>query len=194
MVYPAPPSSAIAATRPIKNLYIIIVFATILYNLRDTLKFLIIKKVVNCLSNLFDAKKAVGLHIAPDKYFSDFVSILNGVSNVVIVKYIDTLHSALALARAPKHDEDVAISYIDVNNYKQMKHIIKAVSITIFTNFNVLVADVIIPKYFSRDVYYEIVCTNDSEMLFGDFGFGKIASSSYGIIKSTSLGLTLVVV
>lgn len=118
-------------------------------------------------------------------------------SNVDVVNYIENRHVALALGNAQmKHiTDEVDISNIAVNNFKEMIHIIKAVSITIFNNLNELVADAIILKYFSRDVYYEIGCTYyDSMKLFGDFIFGNIASFSYGIVKSISLGLTLVVV
>lgn len=141
----------------------------------------------------------------------DFVSILkcyeefiecNNNYKVVVVNYIiidiDTSHNALALDEAQIHiTEDIGVSDIDVNKFKETKHIIKAVSITIYTNLKELVANaIIIPKYFSRDVYYEIGCTIiiDSEKLYREFCLEKIASSSYGIVKSVSLGLTLVVV
>lgn len=139
----------------------------------------------------------------------DFVSILkcyeefiecNNNYKVVVVNYIiidiDTSHNALALDEAQIHiTEDIGVSDIDVM-FKETKHIIKAVSITIYTNLKELVANAIIPKYFSRDVYYEIGCTIiiDSEKLYREFCLEKIASSSYGIVKSVSLGLTLVVV
>lgn len=148
------------------------------------------------------------LDIVPfERYFINeninFVSILKCYdefidnSNVDVVNYLDNRHVALALGNAQiKHiTDDVDLSKIDVYNYNEMKHIIKAVSITIYNNFNELVADAIILKYFSRHVYYEIGCTYyDSMKLFGDFIFENIASSSYGIVKSVSLGLTLVVV
>lgn len=126
------------------------------------------------------------------KCYDEFID-----SNVDVVNNIENRHVALALGNAQnKHiTDDIDLSKVDVYNYKQMIHIIKAVSITIFNNFNELVADAIILKYFSRDVYYEIECTYyDSMKLFGDFVFGKIASSSYGIVKSVCLGLTLEVV
>lgn len=128
------------------------------------------------------------------KCYEEFI-----VYDTVVVNYKDIQHRALALGKAQIKnitDENIiGIRDLAVNNCKEIKHIIKAVSITICTNLNELVADAIIPKYFSRDVYYEIGCTIiDSEKLIGDFCFGKIASSSYGIVKSVSLGLTLVVV
>lgn len=104
----------------------------------------------------------------------------------VAVVYYYKMHNAHALERA--HEvEDVVLSDIDVN--KLTKHIKNAVNITIYeNNINKLVANTVIPKYFSRDVYNDI-----DWKLFDDFCFEKIASSSYGIVKSVSLGLTLVV-
>lgn len=217
VVYPTPPSSAITSHRPITILYISIILITLLYNFNSTISFiktiLFFERFVNCLSNLLTSKLSIKgfptqnvLDIVPfEKYSNEhikFVSILKCydefiVSNVDVVNYIENRHDALALGDAQdKHiTDDLDVSKVDVYNYKQMIHIIKAVSITIFNNFNELVADAIILKYFSRDVYYEIECTYyDSMKLFGDFVFGKIASSSYGIVKSVSLGLTLEVV
>lgn len=127
------------------------------------------------------------------KCYDEFIDI----SLVDVVNYIENRHVALALGNAQKEHitDDVDLSYIAVHNSKKMIHIIKAVSITIFNHLNELVANAIILKYFSRDVYYEIGCTYyDSMKLFGDFIFGNIASFSYGIVKSISLGLNLVVV
>lgn len=115
-------------------------------------------------------------------------------ATVAVVNY-KNLHDAHALVYAQEHITDeinIDLSVIDVNNCKETKHIKNAVNITIFDNFNELVAD--IPKYFSRDVYYEIGFINYDSKLFDDFCFGIIASSSYGIVKSASLGLTLEVV
>lgn len=147
------------------------------------------------------------LDIVPfERYFIkniNFIPILNCYDEfidkckVVVVNYIENWHDALALGNAQmKHITDnLELSNIDVHNYKEMIHIIQAVSTTIFNNFNELVANAIILKYFSRDVYYEIGCNYyDSMKLFGDFIFGNIASSSYEIVKSISLGLTLDVV
>lgn len=143
------------------------------------------------------------LDVPFERYFSkniNFIPVLKCYNefidkyNVVVVNYIKNWHHALALGNAQlKHiTDDLELSSIDVYNYKETIHIIQAVSITIFNNFNELVANAIILKYFSRDVYYEIGCNYyDSMKLFGDFIFGNIASSSYGIVKSISLGLTL---
>lgn len=169
------------------------------------------KNLVNFMSS-FDTKlkrndSNLSIDIVPffkEKYFlnNNFESILESYYEFIDSKVVgvhDTSHNALALGYAQTKlitDEDLdIIRELDVNNCKEMRHIIKAVSITIFTNLNELVADAIILKYFSRDVYYEIGCTYyDSMKLFDDFCFGIIASSSYGIVKSVSLGLTLVVV
>ncbi|XP_072945900.1 uncharacterized protein [Epargyreus clarus] len=223
VVYPTPPSSAIGSHKPGKMVYIFIFLITILYNFKETLSFLLIisffKNIVNCLSNLFDTRisstkrysTCISLDVVPFSKKSyilnennNFVSIFKCyeefiVYDTVVVNYKDIQHRALALDKAQIKnitDENIiGIRDLEVNNCKEIKHIIKAVSITICTNLNELVADAIIPKYFSRDVYYEIGCTIiDSEKLIGDFCFGKIASSSYGIVKSVSLGLTLVVV
>lgn len=217
VVYPTPPSSAITSHRPVKLFYIAIILLTLLYNLKDTITFiktvLFFKIFVNSLSNLFTIKlrfegQPSTLAIVPFKrYFLkeniNFISILKcydefiDIRLVDVVKYTDDQHDALASSNSRvKHiTNEIDISFIDVNNIKEMIHIIKAVSITIFNNLNELVANAIILKYFSRDVYYGIGCTYyDSMKLFGDFIFGNIASSSYGIVKSVSLGLNLEVV
>lgn len=113
--------------------------------------------------------------------------------NIVVVNYI--LHNALALDEAQMKNTVVKVdlSGVYVNKFKEMIHIIKAVSITIFTYLKKLVADAIILKYFSRDVYYECNYYYDSTKLFGDLFYEKNASSSYGNIETVSLGLTLVV-
>lgn len=121
----------------------------------------------------------------------NFLSILNEeITDTIDVK---TSHDALAYVTAQNEtitEVNVGIRDLDVNIFKKMKHIIKAVNITIFDNFNKLVADAIILKYFSRDVYYEIGCTI-TVLLF--CFFVKKASSSCRV-ESDSLGLTLVVV
>lgn len=214
VVYPTPPSSAISYHGPNLNIYILITIFTIIHNfknLKSTLNFLILTLYINIvnfmsslfdkLSNLRDVSSSNALDVVPfvkERYFFniDFVSILENydefIKQKVAVVNLVTMHDALALGYAQTHitDEIVGIGEIDVNNFKVNKHIKNAVNITIFDNFNELVAD--IPKYFSRDVYYEIGCTDSK--LFDDFCFEKIASSSYGIVKSVSLGLTLVVV
>ncbi|KAF9797521.1 hypothetical protein SFRURICE_006133, partial [Spodoptera frugiperda] len=217
VVYPTPPSSAITSHKPVKLFYIAIILLTLLYNLKDTITFikavLFFKIFVNSLSNLFTIKLRFEGHpstlaIVPFKrYFLkeniNFISILKcydefiDIRLVDVVKYTDDQHDALASSNSRvKHiTNEIDVSFIDVNNIKEMIHIIKAVSITIFNNLNELVANAIILKYFSRDVYYGIGCTYyDSMKLFGDFIFGNIASSSYGIVKSVSLGLNLEVV
>lgn len=177
--------------------------------------FTFFKNIVNCLPNLLNINKVNTKRLSPSNSIDvvpfsenyivkDFLSILEcyeefiKYDTVVVVNYIDTSHNALALGNAQvKHitEDIIDVSDLDLNKFKETKHIIEAVSITISTNLNELVANAIIPKYFSRDVYYEIGCTIiDSEKLFGKLCFGKIASSSYGIVKSVSLGLTLVVV
>ncbi|KAG7296966.1 hypothetical protein JYU34_019881 [Plutella xylostella] len=130
------------------------------------------------------------------KIYREFIEENYRFNVVDVVNYSETLHRALALDIESQHrhitNTIVGKEDLDVFNCKEIKHIIKAVSITIFDNFNELVADVFIPKYFSRDVYYEIGAI-DSEMLSSVFCVND-ASSSYGIIKSVSLGLTLAVV
>lgn len=129
------------------------------------------------------------------EYYKEFIES-SGVRNV----NYDIMHDALALDHAQNNKKNTEnyiddLEYIYVNNYIETKHINKAVSITICTNFNKLVVDAIILKYFSRNVYYEIVSTiNGSKMLFGEFHLGNITSLSYGVVKSDSLGLNLVVV
>lgn len=120
---------------------------------------------------------------------------------MIIVLYYARSHSALALdSNAQKQCNTnnlntVVFIKLYINKFNKIIHIIKAVSITIFIKFNKLVADVIIiSKYFSRDVYYYIICTIVKEKLFGKYDFEKIASSSYGIVQSVSLGLNLEVV
>ncbi|XP_046974149.1 uncharacterized protein LOC124540537 [Vanessa cardui] len=219
VVYPAPPSSAINSNGPNITLYIMITILTFIYNLQQLISFLktiiFFKNIVNCLTNLMNINKVSTKRYSPsdsldvvpfsENYIiKDFLSILEcyeefiKYDTVVVVNCIDTSHDALALDNAQvKHitEDIIVVSDIDVNKFKETKHIIKAVSITISTNLNELVANAIIPKYFSRDVYYEIGCTIiNSEKLFGELCFEKIASSSYGIVKSVSLGLTLVVV
>lgn len=165
----------------------------------NTISF--ISSLFDNLKNLNEVSSSNALDVVPfvkDRCFLyiNFVSILENydefIKQKVVVVNLVILHDALALGYAQKHitDEIIAVSVIDVNNCKEKKHIKNAVNITIFDNFNVLVAD--IPKYFSRYVYYEIGCIDSK--LFDDFCFEKIASSSYGIVKSVSLGLTLVVV
>lgn len=94
----------------------------------------------------------------------------------IITDVVDVPHNALASTKAQIEITDVklAVSELDViiDIVKKMIHIVKAVNITIFDNFNKLVADAIIPKYFSRDVYYEIDCTNGLMLSY-------MASSSY---------------
>ncbi|XP_050357026.1 uncharacterized protein LOC126777842 isoform X2 [Nymphalis io] len=219
VVYPAPPSSAINSNGPNITLYIMISILTFIYNLQQLISFLetfiFFKNIVNCLTNLMNINKVSTKRFSPSNsldvvpftenyIIEDFVSILECYEEfikydpVVVVNCIDTSHDALALDNAQvKHitEDIIDVSDLDVNKCKETKHIIKAVSITISTNLNELVANAIIPKYFSRDVYYEIGCTIINwEKLFGELCFGKIASSSYGIVKSVSLGLTLVVV
>lgn len=211
VVYPTPPSSAISSHGPDLKFYILITIFTIIYNfknLKNTITFTLHIIIVNFisilfdkLSNLKDVSSSNTLDVVPfvkERYFTniDFVSILENYNefieqNVAVVN-LEVLHDALALGYAQKHitDEKIDVSEIDIYNFKVKKHIKNAVNITIFDNFNELVAD--IPKYFSRDVYYEIGCIDSK--LFDEFCFEKIASSSYGIVKSVSLGLTLEVV
>lgn len=127
----------------------------------------------------------------------DFVTVLaiyeefiDG-SHVGVVNCNETSQLAHALGNAQRRNI-TNVADIDLYKLKEMKHIINAVSITIFDNFNVLVANVI-PKYFSRDVYYEIGA-KDSEKLFTVYCFDDNASFTYGIVKSISLELTLAVV
>ncbi|KAJ0171122.1 hypothetical protein K1T71_013321 [Dendrolimus kikuchii] len=223
VVYPTPPSSAIAAQKPLTIIYFIIILITILQNFKQTIAFLyalfIIKYIVNYIWNFFDVK-AIDIQkyqimsnvpFVKERYFItknvNFVSILKSydefidIDTNVVNCLTSNKHDALALGLAQKEHitdgNNIDVRYLDVNNNDKTKHIIKAVSITIFTNFNVLVADaIIIPKYFSRNVYYGGCTINDydSKKLFGDYFFENIASSSYGIVKSVSLGLTLEVV
>lgn len=105
------------------------------------------------------------------KYFvnNNFISILKSYDEFIhSVDVIITAH-AFALDDAQKNTDQLKLRDIDVNIYKETKHIIKAVSTTIFTYLNELVADAIILKYFSRHVYYG--CTNSK--LFGEFFFEK---------------------
>ncbi|CAG9796128.1 unnamed protein product [Diatraea saccharalis] len=196
VVYPAPPSSAITNHEPLKILYIIITIFSILYNITNTS---IDKTIVNFISNLFDHSFSKKLYFSSDVIIFDEIYIFNEFVTILNDEFMKVVelekHDALASLSA-QNTERVDLSVIDVNNYKETIHIINAVNITILIdNFNVLVADaIIIPKYFSRDVYYDNGCTKscDSEMLF-DLCFGNNASSSYGIMRSVSLGLTLVV-
>lgn len=139
-----------------------------------------IKNIVNCLTNLIDTPSN-SLDVVPFSEYivKDFVSILECYE--FNKDNVDICMHALALDDA-RLDTD-----LDIINVYKTKHIMKAVRITIYYTLIKLVADAIIPKYFSR-MYF------DSEMLFGELCFEKIASSSYGIGKSVSLGLTLVVV
>lgn len=139
-----------------------------------------IKNIVN-LTNLFNTHSN-SLDVVPFSEYieKDFVSILECYE---FNKFNVDVYCTNALAL----DDARTDTMLDVRqNVNKTKHIKKAVRITIYT-LNVLVADAIIPKYFSI-VYF------DSEMLFGELCFGKIASFSYGIGKSVSLGLNLVVV
>lgn len=213
VVYPTPPSSAISSHGPTFNFYILITIFTIIYNFKNlintgtSLTFTLYIIIVNFISSLFDKLSNIkdsssnALDVVPfvkERYFLniDSVSILKSydefIEHKVAIVCLEILHDAHALGYAQIHitDEKITVSEIDVNNFKKKKHIKNAVNITIFDNFNKLVAD--IPKYFSRDVYYEIGCIDSK--LFDDFCFEKIASSSYGIVKSVSLGLTLEVV
>ncbi|XP_050685108.1 uncharacterized protein LOC126979695 [Leptidea sinapis] len=202
VVYPTPPSSGNARLDPNKILYVVI-FITVAHNFLFSLLIYIFRCIVNCLSNLFNFRiifmernisRIVSL--IDDYILQNVISILkcyeefNEISKVAVVNYEDITHSALALDEAQITNVDLR----DIDVYYKIKHIVNAVSITIFTKFNELVANAIIPKYFSRDVYYDIGCTIDSEMLFGELFYKKIASFSYGIVKSVSLGLILVVV
>lgn len=218
VVYPAPPSSAIATHRPSQEIYIIIVLLTLIYNFKYCVSFytfLILKNILKCLSTLFDTKTKVNhspisLDVVPfieKRYFinenDNFVSILMSYEEFIecnIVEVNDIEHDALALGYAQNEhitENVVDLSALNVTNDKETKHIVKAVSITILNNYNDLVANAIITKYFSRYVYYEIeynISQCDPMMLFYDLRFENIASSSYGIVKSVSLGLTLAVV
>ncbi|VVC99236.1 unnamed protein product [Leptidea sinapis] len=202
VVYPTPPSSGNARLDPNKILYVVI-FITVAHNFLFSLLIYIFRCIVNCLSNLFNFRiifmernisRIVSL--IDDYILQNVISILkcyeefNEISKVAVVNYEDITHSALALDEAQITNVDLR----DIDVYYKIKHIVNAVSITIFTKFNELVANAIIPKYFSRDVYYDIGCTIDSEMLFGELFYKKIASFSYGIVNSVSLGLILVVV
>ncbi|XP_063834849.1 uncharacterized protein LOC135084037 [Ostrinia nubilalis] len=191
VVYPAPPSSAITSHRPQSLLYLFIILITILYNL----EFIIpADKIVNFISNLFDY--ITTSNVVPffnERYnILNFLSILNEEFTEII--YVQTSHDAHAYVNAQNEtitEVKVDVSDLDVNIYKEMIHIIKAVNITIFDNFKKLVADAIILKYFSRDVYYEIGCTI-TVLLF--YFFVERASSSRVELESDSLGLKLVVV
>lgn len=127
--------------------------------------------ILNFLSNL----KYINVRISTERYISNSLDIvpLSEIYNiryfgsilkcyeefieydtVDVVNYTDTSHDALALDYAQtKNTTNVILKDIDLHNYKETKHIIKAVSITICTNLNKLVANAVIPKYFSRDVY-----------------------------------------
>lgn len=178
VVYPTPPSSAYSI-KPNKNIYVIIVFLTILYHLKNVL-LIAVKRMVNLISNLFDSNRKAAcsksiscFEMVPfeKKYFvnNNFVSILESYDEFIdSVDVVITTH-AFALDDAQYNTDQLNIRDIDVNIYKETKHIIKAVSTTISTYLNELVADAIILKYFSRDVYYG--CTNSK--LFGEFFFEK---------------------
>lgn len=202
VVYPAPPSSGTSHLAS-KHVVLIMISLNIMKNLGQfvsgTMALLVFCRfVVICLMDF-----AKGRRVVPNtlevKHFIDkrFVSILEMIyeefidirSYVGVVHKEKTSHTAHALGNAHGHNTIVADIYL--HKRKEMTHIVEAVSITIFGNFNVLVANVMIPKYFSRDVYYEIV-TNDSEMLFTVYRLDD-ASSTYGIVKSVSLELTLAV-
>ncbi|KAL0859511.1 hypothetical protein ABMA27_010667 [Loxostege sticticalis] len=174
VVYPAPPSSAITSHRPHSIIYIIIILITILYNLETIITTAHLYKIVNFISNLFDSTISSS-NVVPfynERYNLNFLSILNEeITDTIDVK---TSHDALAYVTAQNEtitEVNVGLRDLDVNIFKKMKHIIKAVNITIFDNFNKLVADAIILKYFSRD-----------------------NASSSCRVESDSLGLTLVVV
>ncbi|KAL4712576.1 hypothetical protein ACJJTC_007592 [Scirpophaga incertulas] len=198
VVYPAPPSSAITAHHPSKILYIIILILTILYHTSNPF---VNKKIVNSLSNLFDSSLSTQIYTILIKLacFKPRYICINEFTTILKEEFIDVImieeHNALASISAQNDStKDVVVSVIDIDSLKRTIHIINAVNITIFDNFNVLVADAIISKYFSSDVYYYIRCTKscDSKMLLV-LRFGNIASSSYEIVKSVSLGLTLAV-
>lgn len=137
-------------------------------------------KMVNLISDLFDSNRKTArsnyisnFEIVPfeKKYFvnNNFISILKRYDEFIYsVDIVITAH-AFALDDAQKNTDQLKIRDIYVNIYKETKHIIKAVSTTIFTYLNELVADAIILKYFSRDVYYE--CTNSK--LFGELFYEK---------------------
>lgn len=130
--------------------------------------------MINLITNLFDSNGKTAcsrFEIVPfeKKYFvnDNFVSILKSYDEFIhSVDVVITTH-AFALDDAQENTDQLKIRDIDVNTYKETEHIRKAVSTTIFTYLNELVADAIILKYFSRDVYYG--CTNSK--LFGEFFF-----------------------
>lgn len=182
------------------------------------LALIFLDNIVNFIANLFNKVSSIGhksesdsfdapISTSKDKYFVKESPIKENKTILKMFKYIedntvklvtyDRKHIAPALiSNAQINNDTNTVTKIDVRikvkyTFKKMKHIIKAVSITILTKFNELVANVIILKYFSRDVYYIIEYTIETK-LFGDLSFGKIASSSYGIVQSVSLGLNLV--
>lgn len=185
VVYPAPPSSAITSHRPYVILYIIIILITLLHNFKIVAPT---KNIVNFITNLFVTitylSSYLNVPLFVERYILNFLKIFNEefTTDVDLVS-----HDALASIQAQIEltDVKVDVSEIDVtiDNHKKMIHIVKAVNITIFDNFNKLVADAIISKYFSRDVYYEIECTTVTKSMLFDFG---VASSSTGV-ESVSL-------
>lgn len=167
VVYPAPPASSSPHLTPSKLLYTILILITFLRFNFDTL----FKNTVNCLSNLYNTRDKGRVSRALSNIYKDFLSILKCYKQFIEV---EISHFALALGKA--HITNIFISYIDVCRRKITKHIVEAVK-TIYT---CKLAEAMLPKYFSRDI-------GVISMLFGEFFFEKIASFSYGIVKSVSL-------
>lgn len=122
------------------------------------------------------------------KIYYNFIDINNAVSVVTVVDdpHEHALRSSTSDAQMKhiiKYKTIIDVRDKDRFNIKETKHIIDAVSITIFTYLNVLNADVYKLKYFSRNVYYIDENSIDIEMLFGENDFGNIASFSYGIVQ-----------
>lgn len=210
VVYPAPPSSAVSL-RPMKYLYIIIIVITFLYHIQQSTKtlsgFTLINNIVNRVSTLVNKPNGPSSQLDAVSYINtflfnnliNFMKALNKFDDVIdvyVISVVNEEHDARALENAQnEHITKTYISVLDVNSFNETKHIMNAVSITIYDDLNEPFAGAIILKYFSRDVFYEIgCCSEDPEKLVDELCFEKIASSSCGIIKSVSLELTIVVV
>ncbi|XP_037876747.1 uncharacterized protein LOC101736650 isoform X2 [Bombyx mori] len=210
VVYPAPPSSAVSL-RPMKYLYMIIIVITFLYHIQQSTKtlsgFTLINNIVNRVSTLVNKPNGPSSQLDAVSYINtflfnnliNFMNALNKFDDVIdfyVVSVVNEEHDARALENAQnEHITKTYISVLDVNSFNETKHIMNAVSITIYDDLNEPFAGAIILKYFSRDVFYKIgCCSEDPEKLVDELCFEKIASSSCGIIKSVSLELTIVVV
>lgn len=154
VVYPTPPSSAIATNRPDTIIYFIICLITIMYNLRDVTSAITITTtgIVNSLTNL-STKTSPSYHIVPFQiYIIEY--ILSITKCDVFINVVNDSHQALALDDAHTNTNDAELS-VDINLYKITEHII-AVN-TIYDNLYEIIANANVTKYFSSVVYYKFV-------------------------------------